>query len=146
MGDSSQVLHQAIAALGALDDCSVVSQSSFWQSAPYQAQGPDFINAAVALSTNLSPLVLLRKLQAIEDQFGRVRPYANAPRTLDLDLLWMEGVTMQSAELTLPHPRLHQRAFVVFALAQIAPNLTIPGLGNIASWLEQTRDQVVKQL
>ena len=146
LGDSEQILNQAIAELNALDDCLVVSQSSFWQSAPIEAQGPDFINAVIGLSTGLAPLALLKKMQVIEDQLGRIRPYPNAPRTLDLDLLWMQGIAMQSPELTLPHPRLHQRAFVVFALAQIAPNFSIAGLGKMSDWLEQTRDQVVKQL
>ena len=146
LGDSQQVLNQAIAALNVLDGCAVVSRSSFWQSAPVQAEGPDFINAAIGLSTSLNPFDLLKKMQAIEDQLGRTRPYSNAPRTLDLDLLWMQGIQMQSRELTLPHPRLHQRAFVVFPLAQIAPDLSIVGLGKISDWLEHTRDQVVKQL
>lgn len=146
LGDSHQVLNQAIAELNALADCTLVGRSSFWQSAPYEAQGPDFINAVIGISTRLKPLTLLKKLQAIEDQFGRERPYPNAPRILDLDLLWMQGITMQTPELILPHPRLHQRAFVVYALAEIAPDFTIPGLGKISNWLEQTRDQVVKQL
>ena len=146
LGDSKQVVNHAIATLNTLNDCAVVSQSSLWQSAPVHAEGPDFINAVIGLSTSLTPLDLLKKMQAIEDQLGRIRPYPNAPRTLDLDLLWMQGIQLQSPELTLPHPRLHQRAFVVFPLAQIAPELSIAGLGKMSDWLEQTRDQVVKQL
>ena len=146
LGDSNQLLGQAIAQLNGLENCAVVSQSSFWQSAPYEAQGPDFTNAAIGLSTSLAPLALLKKMQEIENQLGRKRPYPNAPRTLDLDLLWMQETNIKSAELTLPHPRLHMRAFVVLPLAQIAPDLAIDGLGKISDWVKQTRDQVVKQL
>ena len=146
LGASYDILVQAIAALVQIPNCALLKQSGFWQSAPVDAQGPDYINAVVALSIQMEPLDLLHQLQSIETQFDRKRPYPNAPRTLDLDLLWMEGVSMQSLELTLPHPRLHQRAFVVFPLGQIAPDLSIPSLGKIADWQLQTQNQRIKQI
>ena len=146
LGASQDVLVQAIAALTQIPNCALLKQSNFWQSAPVDAQGPDYLNAVVALSIQMEPLNLLHQLQSIETQFGRQRPYPNAPRTLDLDLLWMAGVTMQTPELTLPHPRLHQRAFVVFPLGQIAPELSIPGLGKIADWRLQTQNQRIKKI
>ena len=146
LGASQDVLVHAITTLAQTDGCTVLSQSSFWRSAPIDAQGPDYINAVITLLTELDPVDLLLKLQSVETQFGRQRPYPNAPRTLDLDLLWMDGVTLQTPQLTLPHPRLHQRAFVVFPLAQVAPNLCIAGLGKIADWQVQTQNQIITQL
>jgi 2-amino-4-hydroxy-6-hydroxymethyldihydropteridine diphosphokinase len=98
-----------------------VRVSSLYRSAPYEAQGPDFINAVALLSTHLAPLALLHALQDLEQQSGRERPYKNAPRTLDLDLIFYGDVVLASAELTLPHPRWHERAFVLHPLAEIWP-------------------------
>jgi 2-amino-4-hydroxy-6-hydroxymethyldihydropteridine diphosphokinase len=86
-----------------------------------QAQGPDFINAVAELATGLAPLALLAQLQALELQAGRERPYRNAPRTLDLDLLLYGDACIDLPELTVPHPRLSERAFVLAPLAEIAP-------------------------
>ncbi|MDQ6882407.1 MAG: 2-amino-4-hydroxy-6-hydroxymethyldihydropteridine diphosphokinase, partial [Pseudomonadota bacterium] len=94
-----------------------------YRSAPVDAPGPDYINAVVELRTGLNAPELLRRLQQIEQEGGRTRPFRNAPRTLDIDLLLFGSASMASERLTLPHPRMHQRAFVLLPLAEIAPAL-----------------------
>jgi 2-amino-4-hydroxy-6-hydroxymethyldihydropteridine diphosphokinase len=106
--------------------------SSLYRSAPVDASGPDFVNAVAELDSPLPPLALLRELQVIEQDFGRERPYRNAPRTLDLDLLLYGEESLASEPLTLPHPRLHERAFVVDPLLELVPGLVVPGLGLLA--------------
>lgn len=115
-------------ALAALPGTQVQATSSLWCSAPVDASGPDYLNAVVALRTNLQPLPLLHALQAIEQAHGRKRLYRNAPRTLDLDLLMHGDSQMDLPELVLPHPRLNERAFVVLPLLEVAPGL--PGLAR----------------
>ena len=116
-------LTQAAQALSALPATRLVALSSAWRSAPVEAAGPDFLNAVAALNTALSPFELLDALQAIEQAHGRERPYRNAPRTLDLDLLLYGDLTLDTPRLTLPHPRLGERAFVLRPLLEIAPQL-----------------------
>lgn len=132
-------------ALSALPDTSILATSSLWRSAPVEASGPDYLNAVVQLRTALAPLALLHALQAIELAHGRQRPYRNAPRTLDLDVLLYAQQAQHDAELTLPHPRLHQRAFVLRPLLEIAPSLAAPGLGALASYLPSVADQSVER-
>jgi len=112
--------------LAALPRTRLAARSSLYRTAPFEAQGPDFINAVVELRTGLDPLTLLAELQRLEAEAGRERPYRNAPRTLDLDLLRHGDTTMHSAVLTLPHPRMDERAFVLLPLAEIAPALVTP--------------------
>jgi 2-amino-4-hydroxy-6-hydroxymethyldihydropteridine diphosphokinase len=97
--------------------------SSLYRSAPVDAGGPDYLNAVAELDTTLAPLELLHALQRIEQAAGRERPYRNAPRTLDLDLLLYGTLRLDSAELTVPHPRMGERAFVLLPLAELAPPL-----------------------
>jgi 2-amino-4-hydroxy-6-hydroxymethyldihydropteridine diphosphokinase len=139
-------LQQALAALAALPGTRVVAVSSFWRSAPVDAGGPDYLNAVAELQTTLEPLPLLHALQQIEVAHGRQRPYRNAPRTLDLDLLLHGQRVVESAELTLPHPRLHERAFVLLPLAELPPDLEHPLLGPLAPWRERVRDQRLERL
>lgn len=146
LGDAAATVTAALAALASLPGCTLVHTSARYRSAPVDAGGPDFINAVAALDTTLAPLALLAALQAIEQQFGRLRPYPNAPRTLDLDLLLHGQTVMQTATLTLPHPRLHQRAFVLQPLLDLAPTLAAPGLGALAAWLPATSGQHLEQL
>ena len=110
------------------------------------AQGPDFFNAVAELVTTLAPLALLHALQAIERAHGRERPYRHAPRTLDLDLLFYDQLTMATPELTLPHPRAHERAFVLRPLLDLAPALAQPALGALASWLPAAAAQACERL
>ncbi|MBE7416892.1 MAG: 2-amino-4-hydroxy-6-hydroxymethyldihydropteridine diphosphokinase [Ideonella sp.] len=136
----------AIAALRALPGGAVDAVSSLYASAPVDASGPDYVNAVVALRTSRPALDLLHALQAIEARAGRVRSTPNAPRPLDLDLLLYGDAQAHTVQLTLPHPRLHQRAFVLRPLLEIAPNLQLPGLGALAPWLERAQDQRVHRI
>lgn len=146
LGEARATVAAAIAELARRPGCRLVAASSVWRSAPVDAQGPDFFNAVVAIETTLSPEGLLATLQALEQAFGRQRPYRHAPRTLDLDLLLHGDALRSTPRLTLPHPRLHQRAFVLRPLLEIAPALAAPGLGALADWLPACADQVVEQL
>jgi 2-amino-4-hydroxy-6-hydroxymethyldihydropteridine diphosphokinase len=119
-------VRKAMDDLAALPGTHVGARSSLYRSAPVDAQGPDFINAVVELETELDPTALLAELQRIESGAGRERPYRNAPRTLDLDLLRHGDVVMNTAVLTLPHPRMGERAFVLLPLAEIAPDEVAP--------------------
>lgn len=123
LGDAAQAVRDAISALGAAPGVSLVSASSLYRSAPVDANGPDYINAVACISTALTAPALLRALQAIENSAGRERPYRNAPRTLDLDLLLYGDARIASPDLTVPHPRMGERAFVVVPLSQIAAEL-----------------------
>jgi 2-amino-4-hydroxy-6-hydroxymethyldihydropteridine diphosphokinase len=126
LGDAVATVRAALDALDALPQTACIARSSLYRSAPVDAQGSDYINAVARLRTSLSPLALLDELQAIENRFGRERPYRNAPRTLDLDLLLYDQQRIATPRLTLPHPRLRERAFVLVPLAEIAPDLTLP--------------------
>ena len=130
LGDAAATLNAALLALGALPGTHVCQASAFYRTAPVDAQGPDYLNAVVALATTLAPDDLLAQLQRIETAQGRERSYRNAPRTLDLDLLLYGEVRLASPALTIPHPRMHERAFVLVPLAEVAPPGTgIPGRG-----------------
>lgn len=121
LGDARAALRSAIQALARLPQTRIARISSLYASAPVDAGGPDYLNAVAMLETALAPLALLRALQAIENAAGRERPYRNAPRTLDLDVLLYGTLQVGSPELTLPHPRMGQRAFVLQPLHEIAP-------------------------
>ena len=121
LGDSAHTLRAAVSAMAALPLTQLVRASSLYRSAPVAASGPDFINAVALIDTQLSAPQLLAQLQAIEQDFGRQRSTRNAPRTLDLDLLLYGSAQIYSPALTVPHPRMYQRAFVLLPLAEIAP-------------------------
>lgn len=146
LGDARATVRAAVAALANLPGVQACQMSSLYRSAPVDAGGPDFINAVAALHTSLSPLALLTALQAIELAFGRERPFRHAPRTMDLDLLLMGDTVVQTDRLTLPHPRLHQRAFVLQPLLELAPDATAPGLGRLADHLPATASQRIERL
>jgi 2-amino-4-hydroxy-6-hydroxymethyldihydropteridine diphosphokinase len=110
------------------------------------ADQPDFINAVAALETTLAPEALLEALLDLEQRFGRLRAEKNGPRTLDLDLLLYNELELQLPRLTLPHPRLHLRAFVLLPLAEIAPHLQLPRRGSIAAWLPAVANQGIRKL
>src|SRR5204862_8246711 len=123
-----------LAALAKVSELQLAGQSSLYRSAPVGfADQPDFINAVCIVDTTLSPSMLLTRLLTIEEVHGRVRSRRrNAPRTLDLDLLLYGDLELSSPDLTLPHPRMHERAFVLVPLAEIAPALNVPGRGIVA--------------
>ena len=121
LGDLDHALRDAVQAIAGLPQTTLVSVSSLYRSAPIDAGGPDYLNAVALLRTGQEPLDLLHALQAFELQAGRERPYRIARRTLDLDIeLWGDRYS-DATELTLPHPRMWQRAFVLLPLAEIAP-------------------------
>ena len=121
LGDARTSVIQACQALGRLPATRLTRTSSLYQTSPYEASGPDFINAAVELETGLSPQDLLVQLHALEAGANRQRPYRNAPRTLDLDILLYADLAINTPDLTIPHPRMLERAFVLVPLAEIAP-------------------------
>lgn len=126
LGDRGAALARAVQALAAMPATRVAEVSGLYASAPIDAGGPDYLNAVVELITTLAPLALLDALQAIEQAAGRERPYRNAPRTLDLDLLLYADQQIASARLVVPHPRIAERAFVLLPLAEIAPQRVTP--------------------
>ena len=126
LGDPRTAVRKAIEDLAQLPGTVTVAVSSLYGSAPLDADGPDYVNAVVQVRTALSPDALLAALQAIEQQAGRERPYRNAPRTLDLDILLYGEHRLDRDDLQIPHPRMWQRAFVVLPLAEIAPDLVSP--------------------
>lgn len=141
-----QTLQSAVEALGALCATSVVRVSSLYETVPVgYTEQPLFLNAAVELETKLSPRALLGACLGIEAAHGRVRTFANAPRTLDIDLLGYEGTVFADDELTLPHPRLAERAFVLIPLTELYPNGCAPGFSfspcdaddGVRLWQEQ---------
>jgi 2-amino-4-hydroxy-6-hydroxymethyldihydropteridine diphosphokinase len=126
LGNARAALVSAVRALSGLPDTRFVKGSSLYASAPVDAGGPDYLNAVVQLDTALEPLALLHAMQAIENAAGRERPYPNAPRTLDLDILLYGTLELSGTNLTLPHPRMWQRAFVLLPLSEIAPERVRP--------------------
>ncbi|OAJ69598.1 2-amino-4-hydroxy-6-hydroxymethyldihydropteridine diphosphokinase [Methylobacillus sp. MM3] len=145
--DPQQQVLRALAELDGLPGTRVTAKSALYRTAPvgYDNQ-PDFINAAAEVSTTLEPLALLRALLALETAHGRERPFPNAPRVLDLDLLLYDDLELHDPELTLPHPRLHERGFVLFPLADIAPELHVPGKAKVRDLLLVLPDQGVERM
>jgi 2-amino-4-hydroxy-6-hydroxymethyldihydropteridine diphosphokinase len=123
LGDARQAVLQAFAALESLPDTQLTARSGLYRSAPFQAQGPDFVNAVAQLETRLSAPDLLDALQALESRAGRQRPYVNAPRTLDLDLILYGQARIDSLRLQVPHPRWRERAFVLLPLSDVSPHI-----------------------
>jgi 2-amino-4-hydroxy-6-hydroxymethyldihydropteridine diphosphokinase len=146
LGDARATLDAAFVALASLPGTALQAASSLYRTAPIDSSGPDYLNAVVRLDTTLAPRALLAALHAIEDAHGRARPYRNAPRTLDLDLLMHDQRRRDGPALTLPHPRLHERAFVLRPLADVAPDAVIPGRGHVADWLPLVADQRLEPL
>ena len=146
LGDASATVRRAIDACRQLPASTFHAASSLYRSAPIDGGGPHYINAVVAIDTSLSPTDLLAQLQRVEAAHGRERSVRNAPRTLDLDLLLYGDLTMHCEALTLPHPRMHLRAFVLLPLAELAPAVVLPGQGPLQQWLERAADQHVELL
>lgn len=119
LGDRGEALLQALQRMAALPQTKLRAVSSLYSSAPVDATGPDYLNAVAVLATKQAPLDFLQALQALELQAGRERPYRNAPRTLDLDVLLWGDQRLDSPTLTVPHPRMYERAFVLLPLAEL---------------------------
>ncbi len=146
LGDRAREIESAGAEIAALATTTLIARSALYASAPLDAPGGEYLNAVAHVRTALAPLELLRALQAIESRHGRVRPFAGAPRTLDLDFLLYGDIVLASDELTLPHPRLHERAFVLVPLAEIAPGLVVPGRGRVVDLCAAVASQRVAKL
>jgi 2-amino-4-hydroxy-6-hydroxymethyldihydropteridine diphosphokinase len=128
LGEAGVLVLQAIQDVGALATSQLVKASSLYASAPHEAAGPEFVNAVAMYETDLPPLALLDALQNLEKTAGRERPYLNAPRTLDLDIIFYGDIALDSPRLTLPHPRWQKRAFVLVPFAEISPDKVSPAL------------------
>jgi 2-amino-4-hydroxy-6-hydroxymethyldihydropteridine diphosphokinase len=141
-------VRSGMAALASVKDTRVEACSSLFRTAPVGIrEQPDFINAVCRLCTSLPPVVLMNSLLGIESSHGRVRVgVGGGPRTLDLDLLLYGNESIRSAELTLPHPRLHERAFVLYPLHELEPDLVIPGHGPLRDLLANGAGQRVERL
>ena len=149
-GDMVESLKAAFDSLRSLEQSELVAVSPFYKSAPIDAPGPDFVNAVARLETSLEPYGLLLHLLDIELMLGRKRrgqgQKKNSPRNVDLDLLLLGDMIIQSTPLTLPHPRLHQRAFVLKPLLALSPEILIPGQGAASDFLLPLSDQRVELL
>ena len=146
LGDAQANVLDALARLALLPATSVLRASSLYRTAPVDSGGADYINAVACIDTTLAPHALLAALQEIELAHGRERPYRNAPRTLDLDLLLFGDQTIATESLSVPHPRMHERAFVLAPLTEIAPGLDIPGLGPARDFLPQVAAQAIARI
>jgi 2-amino-4-hydroxy-6-hydroxymethyldihydropteridine diphosphokinase len=145
-GELVESLKAALDSLRSLEQSELIAVSAFYKSAPVDASGPDYLNAVAKLETSLEPYGLLLHLLDIELILGRKRrgQKKNAPRNVDLDLLLLGEMIIQSTPLTLPHPRLHQRAFVLKPLLDLSPDLRIPGQGAAADFLKAVSHQRVE--
>jgi len=146
LGAARDAVVQALAQLALLPATALVARSSLYRSAPVDADGPEYVNAVASLDTGLSAPSLLAHLHAIEAAHGRLRPYLNAPRTLDLDLLLWGDMCSDAPDLLLPHPRMHLRGFVLEPLAELAPDLQIPGRGPLSKWRPLAAGQDVQRV
>ena len=149
-GEKIESLKAALESLRSLEQSELIAVSPFYKSAPVEATGPDYLNAVAQLDTALEPYALLLHLLDIELMLGRKRrglgQKKNAPRNVDLDLLLLGDMIIQSTPLTLPHPRLHQRAFVLKPLLDLAPDIRVPGQGSASTFLENVSDQRIELL
>lgn len=150
LGDAPAAFVRALRRLDALDDVDVVRCSSLYRSAPIDADGPDYRNAAAEVFTRRTPQALLDALLDVERALGRERPYRNAPRRIDLDFLLGADdsgapTLVDTATLQLPHPRLHERAFALAPLAELDPSLDVPGHGSVAALLRACAGQRVER-
>ena len=147
LDEPSEQIYKAINSIDAVDDLSVTHISSLYKTKPIgKIDQPDFINAVIEVEGDISPENLHAALQAIETQAGRIRIELNEPRTLDLDILLIDDLIMKTKKLTVPHPRMHQRQFVIVPLFEINQKLNIPGIGSINKILKSLPDQGVVKI
>jgi 2-amino-4-hydroxy-6-hydroxymethyldihydropteridine diphosphokinase len=147
LGDPQDQIRAALAALDGIPKTRLLKHSSLYQSAPMgNTDQPEFVNAVALVETALAPRSLLEALLEIEQRYGRTRSMANAPRTLDLDLLLYGELIVDEPGLAVPHPRMHRRAFVLAPLAEIAPDIEIPGQGAIGPLLAACAGQTIERL
>jgi 2-amino-4-hydroxy-6-hydroxymethyldihydropteridine diphosphokinase len=146
LGDATRNVQQALVLLDKMPLTRLEVHSSLFLTAPVEASGENYVNAVARIQTSLQPEELLRELHHIEREFGRDRPYRNAPRTMDLDILLYGLQQIQSDSLTVPHPRLTKRAFALIPLLQIDPFITIPGAGPAHAFAADVADQEIQRM
>ncbi len=147
LGEPQAQVRAAAAALSGIPQTRLLALSPLYRSAPVGVGAqPDFVNAVAEIETGLAARALLDALLAVEARFGRTREAPGAARTLDLDLLLYAGRVIDEPGLVVPHPRMRRRAFVLAPLAQIAPDLVIPGEGPVAVLLAACKDQIIERL
>jgi 2-amino-4-hydroxy-6-hydroxymethyldihydropteridine diphosphokinase len=146
LGDPRGAVADALARLARLPATTLAAQSASYRSAPIDSSGDDYINAVACLDTGLPAHELLQALFDIEQAHGRERPYRNAPRTLDLDLLLYGDQVIDTPTLTVPHPRMLERAFVLAPLLEIAPDATVPGRGPARDFAAAVAGQAITRL
>ncbi|MGL5060348.1 MAG: 2-amino-4-hydroxy-6-hydroxymethyldihydropteridine diphosphokinase [Microcoleus sp.] len=147
LGDSLAILNSAVATLNNTLEIALISRSSWYQTAPIGPPQPDYINACAILEVTLAPEEVLARLLETETKFNRIRREKWGPRTLDLDLLLYDNLILETPTLTLPHPRMTERAFVLVPLAEIAPDWMHPVTGNsIAQLLQAVNCSGVQKL
>jgi 2-amino-4-hydroxy-6-hydroxymethyldihydropteridine diphosphokinase len=153
LDDPHSQLQRAFVDLDGLPQTRLAVRSSLYRSAPLDCPDlpdlqvqPDFVNAVAKIETDLTPQALLKALLQIEHQHGRERTYRNAPRTLDMDVLLYGDMQLHEHGLTIPHPQMHRRAFVLRPLLEISPDISIPGVGKAKRALEKCQDQVLSRI
>lgn len=145
LGDASANVDDALARLAALNGCGLLAQSSKYRTAPIDSSGDDYVNAVACIDTPLDAPALLAALHEIELAHGRERPYRNAPRTLDLDILLYGDQKIDLPSLHVPHPRMLERAFVLVPLLEIAPDAVVPGRGPARNYLAAVSGQGISK-
>jgi 2-amino-4-hydroxy-6-hydroxymethyldihydropteridine diphosphokinase len=146
LGNAAANVDDAIARLSVLPGARLLACSAKYRTAPIDSSGDDYVNAVASIDTSLSAPDLLASLHGIELAHGRERPYRNAPRTLDLDILLYGEETIDQPSLHIPHPRMQDRAFVIVPLLEIAPDVIIPGRGPASGFLPAVLDQGITRL
>ena len=146
LGNALQLVRNAIDLLQKMPGTVLEATSSLYQTAPVDSSGDDYVNAVIRLKTHLSPDTLLKELWQIENLFGRLRPFKNAPRTLDLDILLYDTDEIRTGHLTVPHPRMTERAFVLVPLHEIAPELNIPGAEPFSVLMSRLDHQEIRRI
>jgi len=146
LGDASANVADALERLRRQPGCTLMAASSMYRTTPIDSSGDDYINAVARIATTLDPEALLQALHGIEQAHGRERPYHNAPRTLDLDLLLYGDAVIASPTLTVPHPRMTERAFVLVPLLELAPSIHIPGRGAARQYAAGVADQGISPI
>ena len=146
LGDARANVADAIARLGQLPGSALLAVSGLYRTAPIDSGGADYINAVAHIETQLAAQELLQALQGIELAHGRERPYRNAPRTLDLDLLLYADAHIATDALQVPHPRISERAFVLVPPLELAPDIVIPGLGPARQFLAAVSGQAIDRI
>ncbi len=147
LGNPQKIVTNAMSLLGEMRETALLERSSLYRTAPVgYADQPDFINACVKIETRLTARQLMAELQKMEKQYGRERKIVNGPRTLDLDILLFDDVQLDENNLILPHPRMHERAFVLMPLLEIAPDMTIPEKGSVKDLLARCKQQEIEKI